>query len=95
MVDLATKARVVKRGAGWVIYQEGDSVWIKFNHRPDGETLTKLRSVAVWHSHEKAWRAHPDDLASLRDIGGKAETWESVGEDPPCWLDDADYPIFH
>jgi len=87
--------KLIKCGEGWVIYTTPGAAWIKFNHKPDGETLAKLRRVAVWHSDEKAWRAHPDEIDTLSDIGGKAETWESVGEDPPHWLDDADYPIFH
>lgn len=95
MADLPTKARPVKIGEGWVIYIEGDSAWIKFNHKPDGETLVKLRRVATWQSDAKAWRAHRDCVDTLCAIGGKAVTWESVGEDPPHWLDDADYPIFH
>ncbi len=85
----------VKTGDGWVIYLEGDSAWIKFNHKPDGDTLVKLRRVAAWQSDVKAWRAPCDLLEALKHIGGGAETWESVGEDPPSWLDDADYPIFH
>ena len=85
----------VKVGAGWSVYTTPGCAWIKFNHKPDGETLVKLRNCATWERDEKAWRAHPDCVDELVRIGDGAETWESVGEDPPSWLSDDDYPIFH
>lgn len=89
------KKSPLKTGEGWAIYQDGGNVWIKFNHKPDGRTIVKLRRIATWFSTEKAWRANADHLNTLHDIGTSAETWESVGEEPPSWFSDDDYPIFH
>ena len=85
----------VRAGDGWAVYTTPDGAWIKFNHKPDGATLSKLRNVAVWDPMERAWRADPRSAPDLLAIGDKAQTWESVGEDPPSMFDDADYPIFH
>jgi hypothetical protein len=86
---------VIKQGDGWTVYTEPGSAWIKFKHKPDGRTLARLRGIAAWDCDAKAWRAHPDRAVALVAIGDAAETWESVGEDPPSWLDESDYPIFH
>lgn len=86
---------IVRSGDGWLIYTETGSAWIKFNHKPDEGTLSRLRAVGAWDSVERAWRAHPDAVPDLLAIGDRAQTWESVGEDPPSWLDDNDYSIFH
>lgn len=77
------------------MYTTPDAAWIKFNHKPDGTTLSRLRNAAAWDSVERAWRAHPDTVPVLLAIGDQAMTWESVGEDPPSGLDEADYSIFH
>jgi hypothetical protein len=72
----------MKTGDGWYTYISQGCSWIKFNHKPDGETLNKLRRFANWDPLMKAWRAHLDRLEDLELIGDKAVTWESVGETP-------------
>lgn len=74
--------RTIKEGPGWRVYEKGGDAWIKFNYKPDAETLTRLRAFAHWNSSDKAWQAPRNWLDALVNIANKAQTWESVGEVP-------------
>ncbi len=83
-------------GPGWVVFVHDGEACIKFDSKPHGGILQKLRAVATYDPGRRVWRAHPVSLDKLLEIGRGAETWESVGEDDesgPYSRDD--YPIFH
>lgn len=91
---------MTKHGEGWTIETRDRFILLRFDYRPDGRTLARLRtSRFTWGMccHQQYWyAAYAEDtlqegLAIARDV----QTWESVGEEAPSWLDDADYPFFH
>lgn len=85
-------------GEGWVVTEHDGKVFVKFDHKPDGDTLRSLkRSSFTYDSDRRTWWiwATPGRYEKALDIGMHAVTWESVGENPPSWFDDDDYPIFH
>lgn len=91
---------MTERGAGWTIEVRDGFILLRFNHKPDDRTLVRLRtSRFTWGvcCHQRCWyAAYADDtFQEGLAIVSCAETWESVGEDPPSWLDDDDYPFFH
>lgn len=91
---------MTERGDGWTVETRDRFILLRFNHRPDGRTLSRLHaSRFAWGvcCSQQCWYAAyaEDTLQEGLAIARDAETWESVGEDAPSWLDDADYPFFH
>lgn len=80
--------RIIQHGSGWFIFERNGDAWLKFNHKPDGETLTKLRAFARYETSDKAWRAPYNWLDALKRVADKAQTWESIGETPDSWGED-------
>lgn len=86
------------RGEGWTVLEKDGRVVVKFDHKPDGDTLRSLKRASfTYDSDTRSWWvwATLGRYEKALDIAMHAVTWESVGEDPPSWLDEADYPIFH
>ncbi len=87
-----------QQGPGWLVSEHDGKVLVKFDEKPDGDTLRSLKKASFTYDVERRlwwiW-ATPGRYDKALDIAMHAVTWESVGEDPPSWLDADDYPIFH